>query len=39
MRENAWPYRDYVVQSFNEDKSYLQFLKEQLAAMSSAAQS
>ena len=31
MRENAWPYRDYVVRSFNEDKSYLQFLEEQLA--------
>ena len=31
MRENAWPYRDYVVRSFNDDKSYQQFAKEQIA--------
>ncbi|MGH9674707.1 MAG: DUF1549 domain-containing protein, partial [Bryobacteraceae bacterium] len=30
-RENAWPYRDYVVRSFNEDKSYRQFAIEQIA--------
>ncbi|MDA8743169.1 PSD1 and planctomycete cytochrome C domain-containing protein [Rubripirellula amarantea] len=28
---NAWRYRDYVVQSFNEDKPYDQFVVEQLA--------
>ncbi len=30
-RENAWPYRDYVICSFNEDKPYDQFILEQLA--------
>ena len=30
-RPNAWPYRDYVVRSFNEDKPVNQFLFEQLA--------
>jgi hypothetical protein len=30
-RENAWPYRDYVIRSFNEDKPYDRFLREQLA--------
>jgi hypothetical protein len=30
-RPNAWRYRDYVVQAFNSDKPYDQFLKEQLA--------
>ncbi|QDU79516.1 Planctomycete cytochrome C [Polystyrenella longa] len=29
---NAFTYRDYVIQSFNEDKPYWQFVKEQLAA-------
>ncbi len=28
---HAWRYRDYVIQSFNEDKPYDQFLKEQIA--------
>ncbi|MBX3448075.1 MAG: PSD1 domain-containing protein [Planctomycetaceae bacterium] len=28
---NAWKYRDYVVQSFNDDVPYSQFLAEQLA--------
>lgn len=28
---NAWRYRDYVVQSFNDDKPYDQFVTEQLA--------
>ena len=28
---HAWRYRDYVVESFNQDKPYDQFLKEQLA--------
>jgi hypothetical protein len=27
----AWRYRDYVIQSFNADKPYTQFVKEQLA--------
>src|SRR5207248_7475730 len=31
-RPNAWPYRDYLVQSFNADKSYGRFIEEQLAA-------
>ena len=30
-RENAWPYRDYVIGAFNEDKPYDQFIREQLA--------
>lgn len=28
----AFPYRDYVIQSFNEDKPFDQFVREQLAA-------
>lgn len=31
LRPNAWPYRDYVIRSFNEDKPYGQFVKEQVA--------
>jgi hypothetical protein len=30
-RTNAWPYRDYVVRSFNEDKPYARFVQEQIA--------
>jgi hypothetical protein len=30
-RPNAWPYRDYVIRSLNEDKPYDQFLREQIA--------
>ncbi|MBA4148431.1 MAG: DUF1553 domain-containing protein [Verrucomicrobia bacterium] len=30
-RENAWPYRDYVIRAFNEDKPFDQFIIEQLA--------
>ncbi|QDU92454.1 PSD1 and planctomycete cytochrome C domain-containing protein [Lignipirellula cremea] len=30
-RGNAWRYRDYVVRSFNRDKPYDQFLREQIA--------
>ena len=30
-RPNAWRYRDFVIQSFNEDKSYFQFVREQIA--------
>ena len=31
LRPNAWPYRDYVIRSFNEDKPYTRFIKEQVA--------
>ncbi len=31
MRPNAWRYRDYVIASFNADKPYTTFLREQLA--------
>lgn len=30
-RPDAWPYRDYVIRSFNDDKPYDRFVKEQLA--------
>ncbi|QEG43367.1 DUF1553 domain-containing protein [Roseimaritima ulvae] len=30
-RDQAWPYRDYVIRSFNDDKPYDQFLREQIA--------
>jgi hypothetical protein len=30
-RPHAWRYRDYVIKSFNADKPYDQFLKEQIA--------
>jgi hypothetical protein len=30
-RPHAWRYRDYVIQSFNEDKSYKRFIEEQIA--------
>ncbi len=30
-RPNAWPYRDYVIEAFNNDKPYDRFIKEQLA--------
>ena len=30
-RENAWRYRDYVIQALNEDKPYDRFLQEQIA--------
>jgi hypothetical protein len=30
-RPNAWPYRDYVIRSFNDDKPYSRFVEEQLA--------
>jgi hypothetical protein len=31
IRENAWPYRDYLIQSFNDDKPYARFVEEQIA--------
>lgn len=30
-RPNAWPYRDYVIRSFNADKRYDRFVQEQIA--------
>src|SRR6266571_4233100 len=31
IRTNAWPYRDYLVASFNTDKPYGRFVQEQVA--------
>jgi hypothetical protein len=31
LRPNAWPYRDYVIRSFNSDKPYARFVCEQIA--------
>lgn len=31
LRTNAWPYRDYVIASFNADKPYTRFIQEQVA--------
>lgn len=31
LRENIWPYRDYVIRAFNEDKPYSRFVREQIA--------
>ena len=30
-RPNAWPYRDYVIRSLNQDKPYARFVMEQIA--------
>ncbi len=30
-KPNAWKYRDYVIRSFNDDKPYDQFVREQIA--------
>lgn len=30
-RGNAWPYRDYVIRAFNEDRPYDRFILEQIA--------
>jgi hypothetical protein len=32
IRPNAWPYRDYLIESFNRDTPYARFVCEQLAA-------
>lgn len=32
IRENAWPYRDYLIDALNSDQSYSQFVRDQLAA-------
>ena len=29
-RPNAWPYRDYVIQAFNDDTPYDRFIREQI---------
>src|SRR5436190_2407788 len=31
IRTNAWPYRDYLIASFNSDKPYRRFVQEQVA--------
>ena len=31
LRANAWPYRDYVIRAFNDDKKYSRFTQEQIA--------
>src|ERR1051326_4151959 len=31
VRANAWPYRDYVIRAFNENKPYDLFIRDQLA--------
>ena len=31
LRPNAWPYRDYVIRAFNQDKPYKWFVREQIA--------
>lgn len=31
LRDNAWHYRDYVIKSFNDDKPYDRFMREQIA--------
>ncbi len=30
-RPHAWPYRDYLIRAFNEDKPYTRFIEEQIA--------
>lgn len=30
-RPNSWPYRDYVIHAFNDDKPYARFIEEQVA--------
>jgi len=30
-RDNAWPYRDYVIRALNDDKPYARFIREQIA--------
>ncbi len=31
QRNNAWPYRDYVIRALNDDKPYARFVQEQIA--------
>jgi hypothetical protein len=37
LRPNAWPYRDYVIRAFNEDRPFPRFVREQLAGDVTAA--
>jgi hypothetical protein len=37
-RPNAWPYRDYVIRAFNDDKPYNDFVREQLAGDATGAE-
>lgn len=37
LRRNAWPYRDWVIRAFNEDKPFARFVMEQLAGDVAAA--
>jgi len=30
-RRNAWPYRDYIIRAFNDNRPYDQFVREQIA--------
>jgi hypothetical protein len=30
-RPNAWPYRDYLIRAFNQDRPYARFVQEQIA--------
>lgn len=30
-RPNSWPYRDYLIRAFNEDRAYGQFIRQQVA--------
>jgi hypothetical protein len=32
IRPSAWPYRDYLIEAFNEDRPYARFVEEQVAA-------
>src|ERR1051326_7290912 len=31
-RDNAWPYRDYVIKAFNDARPYARFVREQIAS-------
>lgn len=31
IREQAWPYRDYLIEAFNADRPYARFIQEQVA--------
>src|SRR5262245_52522849 len=31
VRPNAWPYRDYLIEAFNQDRPYARFIQEQVA--------
>ena len=32
IRPNAWPYRDYLIEAFNQDRPFARFIEEQVAA-------